>query len=281
MMRTIETTRFKDVVARAATACGPAPDLRWIEIDQLVVDPSYQREITTHGATNVRRIAEGFDWRFFSAVVVSPVEGGRFAVIDGQHRTTAAAICGIKQVPCQIVHAAPGEQAAAFSAINGGITKVSGQARFRAAVAAREPEAVRAKRLADEAGVRLLYYPVAANSSEAKPGDTNAIGLVLKLCAKHDDRFMSLLFRALRAAAGEICGQINMIAIQAFADVLEDHREWMARESDLISACQMIMPSDLLDAARRERARRPNVSMDALYQAELLIALERQMRKAA
>jgi hypothetical protein len=281
MMRSIDTARFKDVSARPMIACGPAPDMRWVEIDRLVVDPAYQREITKQGAANVKRIAEAFDWRFFSAVVVSPVEGGRFAIIDGQHRTTAARICGFEQVPCQIVHAAPHEQAAAFDAINGATTKVSAQSRFRAAVAAGDVEAVRAKRLADAAGIRLLFYPLAAKHSMAEPGDTNAIGLVLKICAKHDDRFITLLFRALRAAAGDICGQLSMLAIRGFAEVLADHREWLARDRDLIAACELILPSDLTEAARRERARRPNVGMDALFQAELLTAIERQMKRAA
>jgi ParB-like chromosome segregation protein Spo0J len=53
------------------------------------------------------------------------VEGGRFAIIDGQHRTTSAAILGIETVPCQIVIAEQTEQAAAFKAINGTITPIS------------------------------------------------------------------------------------------------------------------------------------------------------------
>ena len=54
-----------------------------------------------------------------------PVAGGKFAIIDGQHRTTSAAIVGYETVPCQIVIAAKEEQAAAFKAINGTTTPIS------------------------------------------------------------------------------------------------------------------------------------------------------------
>jgi hypothetical protein len=109
---------------------GPAPMLQWIRIAELVVDPTYQRPIIGKGRKNVDQIARSFSWSCFAPVVVSPVEGGKFAVIDGQHRTTAAALAGFETVPCQVVIAAQQEQAAAFKAINGITTAIS-QWRFR------------------------------------------------------------------------------------------------------------------------------------------------------
>jgi hypothetical protein len=69
---------------------GPAPQLLWIEIKDLVIDPSYQRHIGKRGAANIRQIAENFDWSKFAPVIIAPIEGGQYAVVDGQHRTTAA-----------------------------------------------------------------------------------------------------------------------------------------------------------------------------------------------
>ena len=46
----------------------------------------------------------GFDRRRPSCRV------GKFAIIDGQHRTTSAAISGVECVPCQIVIAAFSER---------------------------------------------------------------------------------------------------------------------------------------------------------------------------
>jgi ParB-like nuclease domain len=84
---------------------GPAPFLEWIETDKLVVDVTYQREIGRRGATNVNQIAENLDWSKFAPVIVAPVEGGQFAIVDGQHRTTAAILLGQEKVPCQVVQA--------------------------------------------------------------------------------------------------------------------------------------------------------------------------------
>jgi hypothetical protein len=87
--------------------------LQWIKIADLLVDESYQRPILGKGRNNVHRIAREFSWACFAPVVVAPVEGGKFTIIDGQHRTTAAALAGFDTVPCQVVIAAQKEQAAA------------------------------------------------------------------------------------------------------------------------------------------------------------------------
>lgn len=49
---------------------GPAPQLTWLPIEQLVIDESYQRDITAQGRKNVRGIAENFSWTFFAPEVV-------------------------------------------------------------------------------------------------------------------------------------------------------------------------------------------------------------------
>src|ERR1700722_18241431 len=125
-----------------STSPGAVPMLQWLKIEDLVVDPAYQRPIVGNGRRNVDRIAREFSWSFFAPVVVAPVEGGKFAIIDGQHRTTAAAPVGFESVPCQVVIAAREEQAAAFKAINGIITPISRMALHAAALLAQEPWAV-------------------------------------------------------------------------------------------------------------------------------------------
>src|SRR5260221_13175048 len=109
-MRTISTEGFEKP---ESTAVGAAPMLQWLKITDLVVDPAYQRPIVGKGRLNVDRIARAFSWSCFTAVVVSPVERGKFAIIDCQHRTTSAAILGFESVPCQLVIAAEDEQPAA------------------------------------------------------------------------------------------------------------------------------------------------------------------------
>ena len=66
-----------------------AADLSIVEAGQRLRDGTLT-SVALVGA-HLRRIAEQFDWRLFAPVIVAPIEGGLFAVIDGQHRTHAAA----------------------------------------------------------------------------------------------------------------------------------------------------------------------------------------------
>lgn len=147
---------------------GPAPMLQWLKIEALVVDDSYQRSLQTQNWKAIRRIAAGFRWSMFSPVFVAPVEGGRYAIIDGQHRTHAAAICGFSEVPCQIVQMNSEEQAAAFAAVNGVVTKVTPGQIFKASLSSGESWAVELNAVAQEAGCELMLHN--ASHWTKKPG---------------------------------------------------------------------------------------------------------------
>ena len=148
-MRSIDVSKLK---RPANVNPGPAPMLQWIRIEQLVVDDSYQRDLKAGNWKTIQRIAEAFRWSRFSPVFVAPVEGGRFAIIDGQHRTHAAAICGFAEVPCQVVQMSLEEQAASFAAVNGLVTKVTLQQIFKAALTAGETWAIECDRICRDAG---------------------------------------------------------------------------------------------------------------------------------
>lgn len=204
---------------------GPAPDLRWIDISQLVVDPAYQRDLNKHSARHIGQIAEKFDWRLFSAVIVSPIAGGRFAIVDGQHRTTAAAACGIDSVPCQIIQADAGMQARAFEAINGKVIAVSTLQRYRAAIAGGDPEALRIKALTERGGVKMLTSNYGLN---CQPGDTMAYNAVRRICSHLPDDGAAFLFALARAMVKRPRVYIRAEMLLALLAVFtEDHPEWM------------------------------------------------------
>jgi hypothetical protein len=147
---------------------GPAPMLQWIRIDRLVVDDNYQRELKQGNWKAIERIAKAFKWSRFSPVFVAPVEGGLFAIIDGQHRTHAAAIVGMAEVPCQVVQMTAEEQAASFAAVNGLVTRVTAWQVFKAALAAGEGWATSAASVASDGGCELMTSNV--SSWTKKPG---------------------------------------------------------------------------------------------------------------
>lgn len=181
---------FSRIDAPDAVTPGAAPQLAWIDIDKLVVDEDYQRELKAQGWRAIRKIASGFRWSMFSPVFVAPVEGGLYAIIDGQHRTHAAAICGFAQVPCQIVQMTRTEQAAAFAAVNGTVTQVSAGQVLKAAALAGEPWALRLIKVAEDGGCRLMF---SNGGKDKKAGQIYGAVSFRKLVDRHGDRVSTAL----------------------------------------------------------------------------------------
>ncbi|QXZ79634.1 DUF6551 family protein [Rhizobium sp. L51/94] len=181
-------------------APGPAAILQWLDVNLLVIDDHYQRELKPGNWKAIRKIAAGFRWSMFSPVFVSPVEGGFYAIIDGQHRTHAAAICGFSQVPCQIVHMSRAEQAAAFAAVNGTVTQVTAHQVLKAALAANEPWAVNAAAIATEGGARLM--PFNRSSDAKRPGEIYGIKGFLDVIERRPRAAVVAALKALTTADG-------------------------------------------------------------------------------
>lgn len=208
---------------------GAVPMLQWLPISDLVVDPSYQRPIVGQGRRNVNRIAQAFSWSCFSPVVVSPVEGGKFVIIDGQHRTTAAALVGFDSVPCQVVIAAREQQAVAFKAINGITVPISPMAFHAAAVVAREPWAVDVADVCIRADVEILRYPLPVERQ--RPGQTMAIGAISRCLKRYGAATLITALQCITQTTNNKPGALTARAIRALCEVLDSNHHW--RDSGL------------------------------------------------
>lgn len=154
----------------------PAPMLDWVRIDRMVIDETYQRDLTPTNWTAIRKIAADFHWSRFSPVLLAPVANGQFAVIDGQHRVHAAAICGIETVPAMIVPIDKSEQAQAFSWVNSAVVKITPHHIYKAALTAGEAWAVTAHASVTAAGCQLMTFNGSTKSKQ--PGQVYCIGLI-------------------------------------------------------------------------------------------------------
>jgi hypothetical protein len=152
---------------------GAVGALQWLTVADLRVDRSYQRDIRAQGRRKIMQIAAEFDWSAFSPVICAAVEGGVYAIIDGQHRATAAMLIGIEKVPCLIVIADRARQAKSFASINGTITRMNSYSIYRAARAAGDETVLAIDALCASCGVRVLTGP--RELSRLKPGDTLAV----------------------------------------------------------------------------------------------------------
>jgi hypothetical protein len=232
MFKPLDSKRFAAPVL--AFAPGPAPILQWIKIDLLVVDTEYQREIGRRGATNVIQIAEHFDWSKFAPVIVAPVEGGRFAIVDGQHRTTAAMLRGIEEVPCQVVQADRAKQAAAYAAVNGNITKTTAQQLYHARLAASDPESLEIAKICSSADVEVLRR----NSVRAdlKVGQTQAIGALVRCAKLYGRETLITSLQCITQTSDGNAGFLKATVIEALCQVLHDAPAWRVGGDALLRA---------------------------------------------
>lgn len=245
---------------------GTPPELAWIDISLLRIDLSYQREILRSGRKNVIEIAAHFDWSQFATVIVARIPGGLYAIVDGQHRTTAAACRGAAKVPCQIIMATPEQQAAAFAAINGNVTKMTPLQLHAARVKAGDRRARALDRACAAAGVEILRYPVPSNNIKA--GQTLAVSCLADALASYgSDTLTTALSCITRTAEGNV-GLLRAPIIKALCQVLSERPKLAANSDVAIRLAEMIdfdsMLEDASVQARRTRKQVATVLMDKL-----------------
>jgi hypothetical protein len=222
MYRTLNTKRF--VTPQSEFSPGPAPFLEWIEIEKLVVDDTYQREIGRRGTMNVHQISENFDWSKFAPVIVAPIEGGQFAIVDGQHRTTAAILRFQKKVPCQVVQADRAKQAAAYAAVIGNTTKTTAQQLYHAKVAAGDVDALRLAEVCAAAGVEIVRRSLV--QSQIKVGQTQAVGALSRCLTLYGRDTLITALQCITQTADGNAGFVRSTIVEALCEVLNEAPAW-------------------------------------------------------
>src|ERR1700694_285336 len=251
MYKTLNTKRF--VTPQSEFSPGPAPFLEWIEIEKLVVDDTYQREIGRRGTMNVHQSAENFDWSNSAPVIVAPVEGGQFAIVDGQHRTTAAILRGQEKVPCQVVQADRAKQAAAYAAVNGNITKTTAQQLYHAKLAAKDAHAVALADVCAAAGVEILRKNLIR--TDVKVGQTHAVTALSRYLTLYGRDTLITALQCITQTADGNAGFVRATIIEALCEVLHDAPEWREAGQQLLRTMGQIPYSGAWDqiAAGRDK----------------------------
>jgi hypothetical protein len=201
-----------------STAPGPVPQVQWIEVALLRIDDRYQRPIGQRGKTQIRRIAERFRWSRFAPLIVAPLEGGLYAVIDGQHRGHAAKLRGIKSVPCMVVIVDTAEQAEAFAEINTQQLAVTGAALHKSRVIAGDHKAVQLQAICDKASVRIVS-PRA--QKDLKRGDTFAAATLYKAMESFSDETLQRALEAIVKVGDGNIGLVRANIVSAYCSLFE------------------------------------------------------------
>lgn len=159
-LRAIAPMQFPDIEPGGADMPRP----RYIEVDPatLLVDETYQRNLSDRSRRLIRRLVAAWDWKAFKPPVVVETEDG-LHVIDGQHTAIGAASHpSIETIPAQVVVADTRQaRAGAFVKQNRDRIAISTTQLHHALVAAGDEDALTVVQVCERAGARVLKYPPA------------------------------------------------------------------------------------------------------------------------
>ena len=160
---------------------GRRPTLMNCTLEELGVDPSYQRSIDNPSSRAlIKKIAHEWDWSLFQLLVVSRRPSGDLYVVDGQHRLAAATLRGdLHDLPSSVYdfqHVS--HEADVFVALNRQRKPLTRLDLFKGAVAGGgDTDANHVLALITTAGLTLAPH---TNYATFKPGQISAIGNIAK-----------------------------------------------------------------------------------------------------
>lgn len=241
---------------------GPAPMMNWVDTHLLVVDDSYQRAMGSLAWRHIIDIADNFDWSKFTPVIVAPVEGGFYAIIDGQHRTTAAFLHNIKKVPCCIVQADRAKQAAAFAAINAKITRLYQNNIFHAELQAGHGFAKRVAEVAERAGVKIPRNKM--SRKDLPPNAINAVSSLKAIILTYGDEVTISALQCVTETGDGNPHMLKGVLMRALAEVLSQRPLWREAGDSLFRAFDDIDYQEQIDLAQQDSRVGVSTPMSAL-----------------
>lgn len=173
-------TRAATLKLKCNPATGTKPSLRWLRLDEMFVDHSYQRTLDEpRSQTLIRQIAQFWNWDLCQPLTVAKRPNGALMIVDGQHRHAAAKLRGdFDTLPCVVAtYANAGDEAATFVALNRVRRPLTALDLFKAALAAEDQEATVVLSAITDAGLRLAST---SNLALIKPGAVSNVGGLLR-----------------------------------------------------------------------------------------------------
>jgi len=239
-LRPIKPMSFPDLAP--SQALGEKPVLKWVETTSLLVDGTYQRDLSERSIRLIRRMIEGFAWNRLKPPIVVKAGPASFHIVDGQHTAIVAATLKIPQIPVFVVQADTlDERARAFVGHNSDRIVVSPFDIYRALLASGDPDAVDVDAVCKRAGVRIrLISP----SSAVAEGDTAAVGLIRAMVKRRGPMLARMVLQCLVKAKRAPITAAEILATERI--VCEDRR---GVDLDALTAVIRIEGTDGLNKA--------------------------------
>lgn len=215
-LRPIKALSFPDLKPSAVT--GEKPSLKWVAPTSLLVDETYQRDLSRRSIALIRKMIEQFAWNRLKPPIVVQAGPASLHIVDGQHTAIVAASLGVPQIPVFIVQAdSVDERARAFVGHNTDRVVVSPMDIYRALLASGDPDAVDVDNVCRRAGVRIRNI---SPQSVIAEGDCGCIGLIRSLVKRRGvipaRKVLQCLAKAKRApiSAAEIQAAERIICME-------------------------------------------------------------------
>jgi len=156
-----------------------------LPVEKLLVDEAYQRSLNKD---RVERIVKGFNTRQFGYLKVS-CRGGKYYVIDGQHRLAAAKQLGYTSLPCNVCEGLNQQtEADDFRVQQDNMSRIHTRDQFRAAVTANDDESVKIAKAVGDYGYTLQGFGIDAKSADC----ISSIGTLQRIVRGSADGFKVL-----------------------------------------------------------------------------------------
>lgn len=213
-LRPITPMRFADIEPGGADM--PEPEYETVDPATLLVDESYQRNLSEASRRLIRRLKAFWDWRAFKPPSCVRV-GDDIHVIDGQHTAIAAASHPkVGKIPVLIVAAEKkSTRAAAFVKLNRDRIAATPQQLHHALVEAGDEDALTIKQVCDRAGITILRSPEARGYYAI--GETNAVTTIRNLIKR---RYAIGARRVLQTLVSAKMAPVSTSAIRAVESLL-------------------------------------------------------------
>lgn len=194
----------------------PPPVYMLVKPVELLIDESYQRDLSDASIRLIRRMVEGWDWRKYKAPTVAMTDEGPI-VLDGQHTAIGAASHpAIDEIPVLVVEATEQrDQARAFVGINRDRLGTSATQLHHANVAAGDEAALAIDRVCVAAGIRVLRLP--PSRAIYKPSETVAVAAIGALVGRRGEDGAADVLRIL---AGAGYGPVQAAHIRAVEELI-------------------------------------------------------------
>lgn len=194
------------------------PEFLWIDPQTLLVDDTYQRELSRASLDLIYKIIRRWDWARFKPPVVALTADG-YEVIDGQHTAIAAASHPeLDTIPVMVVGAPEhADRARAFVGHNKDRLLLGPVSIHYANLAAGDEDALTLQQVCDRAGVTLLRYP--PGNGVFKPGETIAIRAITALINRHGALGARIVLQVLAEAH---CAPVRADGMKAVEALLYD-----------------------------------------------------------